>query len=149
MSIWLNHLVLFIQISLIMFANYGRLCIESNKLLVHGIMSWKVFSYLLVFLMLNQLHLYLFMLMMAWLFICLSKWMILFSLVIIPPFLQVLFTSYLQGFPVKILSVSLLLGMGCYLLKSSTFKMFFLVPECLMLRKFTLLFPPAPFISPW
>ena len=35
--------------------------------------------------------------------------------------------------------------MGCYLLKVSTFRMFFLVPKCLVLRKFTFLFPPTPF----
>ena len=37
------------------------------------------------------------------------------------------------------------LHMGCYSLKVSTFRMFFLVPKCLMLRKFTFLFPLAPF----
>ena len=103
MSTWLNHLALFIQISLIMPANYKRLYMDSNKLPVHGIMSWKILFSLLVSLMLDQTPSYLFMLMMASLLIFLFMWMILFSLVITTFFLQVLSNGYLQGFPLKIL----------------------------------------------
>ena len=103
MSTWINHLDLFIQISRIMSANYRRLCMDSNKLLVQGIMSWKILSSLLVSLMLDQTPSYLFMLMMASLLICLFMWIILFSLVITTFFFFFLSNGYLQGFPLKIL----------------------------------------------
>lgn len=126
---------------------------HSNKLLVRGITSWNFLSYLLVSLMLNQTHPYLFMLMMASLLLCLSMWMILFSLLIIPHFLQVLSNGYLQGFPLKILGCFITswvlkflpFHMGYCSLKASAFRIFFLVLEFLMLRKFTLLFPTALF----